>query len=169
MLRWGLIPSWAKDPSIGYRMINAKSETVTEKPAFRAAFKHRRCLIPADGFYEWGGEKGKRTPYLFRMADQNVFALAGLWERWTAPDNTVTESCAILTTGANELVKTVHHRMPVIVPPDRYDQWLGTPPQAADRLVEILTPFPYDGMIAYPVGTHVNKPANDDPRCMEPS
>jgi putative SOS response-associated peptidase YedK len=168
MLRWGLIPFWAKESSIGYRMINAKSETVAEKPAFRNAFKRRRCLIPADGFYEWGGKKGERTPYLFRMIDESLFAFAGLWESWTGPEETVIESCTILTTGPNDLVKPVHDRMPVILASRQYDAWLDTSREARDLLLEMLVPFPPDKMTSHPVGMHVNKAANDSPECIKP-
>lgn len=174
MLRWGLIPAWAKDPKIGYRTINARAETAAEKPSFRAAWRARRCLIPADGFYEWErGGKGKQ-PWLFQPAGGGAFAFAGLWERWTVrkgaplpasmaeldPGDAV-ETCTILTTGANALVSRVHDRMPVILPPDARDPWL------AGEAVE-LGPCPADAMTAHPVSALVNKVANDDPRCVEP-
>ena len=174
MLRWGLIPAWAKDHAIGYKLINARSETAAEKPSFRAAFRHRRCLIPADGFYEWRRECKTRQPWLFGLRDGSPFAFAGLWECWTVPaDAALTgslaerstgdavETCTILTTAANETVAPVHGRMPVILPPDAYGPWLAGEDVA-------LAPYPTDDMTAHPVSTLVNRPANDDPRCVEP-
>ena len=174
MLRWGLIPAWAKDPAIGHRLINARSETAAEKPSFRAAFRNRRCLIPADGFYEWRREGKTRQPWLFGLQDGAPFAFAGLWESWTVPQGaTLTgslaerrsgdtvETCTILTTAANETVAPVHGRMPLILPPDAYSSWL-----AGEDVP--LAPYPADAMTAHPVSTLVNRPANDDPRCVEP-
>ena len=174
MLRWGLIPAWAKDPAIGHRLINARSETAAEKPSFRAAYRHRRCLIPADGFYEWRREGKTRQPWLFGLRGGAPFVFAGLWERWTvpagatltgslaehSPGDTV-ETCTILTTAANETVAPVHGRMPVILPPDAYGSWL-----AGEDVP--LTPYSPGDMTAHPVSTLVNRPANDDPRCVEP-
>ena len=174
MLRWGLIPAWAKNPAIGHRLINARSETAAEKPSFRTAFRHRRCLIPANGFYEWQRRGTIRQPWLFALRDPTPFAFAGLWERWRvpagaaltgslaehSPGDTV-ETCTILTTTANETVAPVHGRMPVILPPESYGPWL------ADEDVP-LAPYPADRMTAHPVNTLVNRPANDDPRCVEP-
>ncbi len=174
MLRWGLIPAWAKDHAIGHKLINARSETAAEKPSFRSAFRHRRCLIPADGFYEWRRGGGTRQPWLFGQRDGAPMAFAGLWERWTVPEGAAltgslaerspgdaVETCTILTTAANETVAPVHGRMPVILPPDACDTWLagGEVP---------LEPYPADAMTAWPVSTHVNRPANDDPACIEP-
>ncbi len=174
MLRWGLIPAWAKDPTIAWKLINARSETVGEKPSFRAAFRHRRCLVPADGFYEWKRRGGTRQPWLFGLGDGAPMIFAGLWERWTIPDGAsltgslaerspgdAVETCTILTTAANETVAPVHGRMPVILPPDAWDAWL-----AGEEVA--LAPYPADAMTAHPVSTHVNRPANDDPRCVEP-
>ena len=174
MLRWGLIPAWAKDPAIGYRLINAHSETVAEKPSFRSAYRRRRCLIPADGFYEWQRLGKIRQPWLFGLRDGAPFALAGLWERWTVPEGAEltgslaelgpgdpVETCTILTTAANETVAPVHGRMPVILPRDACDTWL-----AGEDVC--LAPFAADAMTAHPVSTLVNRPANDDPRCVEP-
>ena len=174
MLRWGLIPSWARDPKIGHKLINARSETAAKKPSFRSAFRHRRCLIPADGFYEWQRRGGTRQPWLFGHRDGTPFALAGLWERWTVPEGAAltgslaerspgdaVETCTILTTAANEAVAPVHGRMPVILPPDAWDAWL-----AGEQVP--LGPYPADAMTAHPVSPHVNRPANDDPRCVEP-
>ncbi|MFC1835864.1 SOS response-associated peptidase [Thermodesulfobacteriota bacterium] len=169
MLRWGLIPSWAKEKKIGYRMINARSETAAEKPAFRAAFKKRRCLIPADGFYEWKREKGKKQkqPYFIRMKAGKPFAMAGLWERWKDPEGEVIESTTIMTTSPNELLSRLHDRMPVILPPEAYETWLDPSMQTADRLKPLLRPYASDEMEAYEVSTRVNRPANDDPECVE--
>ena len=173
MLRWGLIPSWAKDHAIGHKLINARSETAAEKPSFRSAFRHRRCLIPADGFYEWQRRGGARQPWLFGLRDGPMI-FAGLWERWTVPEDAAltgslaerssgdtVETCTILTTAANETVAPVHGRMPVILPPDAWDAWL-----AGEEVP--LGPCPADAMTAHPVSAHVNRPANDDPRCVEP-
>ena len=174
MLRWGLIPAWAKDHAIGYKLINARSETAAEKPSFRSAFRTRRCLIPADGFYEWRREGKSRQPWLFGLRDGAPFAFAGLWERWTVPQGAAlagslserspgdaVETCTILTTVANGTVAPVHGRMPVILPPDAYGPWLAGEDVA-------LAPYPADAMTAHPVSTLVNRPANDDPRCVEP-
>ncbi len=166
MLRWGLIPSWAKDPAIGARMINARSETVAEKPSFRGAFKKRRCLIPADGFYEWQKTNGGKQPYYIRMENGRPFALAGLWEIWDR-DGEEIRSCTILTTEANRLVGEIHHRMPVILPPEDYELWLDPSIQEADPLLPLLNPYPADPMEAYPVSRFVNSPKNDGPGCVE--
>ena len=175
MLRWGLIPSWAKDHAIGNKLINARSETAAEKPSFRSAFRHRRCLIPADGFYEWQRRGGTRQPWLFGLRDGAPMVFAGLWERWTVPEGVAltgslaerspgdaVETCTILTTTASQTVAPVHGRMPVILPPDAWDAWLS-----GDEVP--LGPYPADAMTAHPVSTHVNRPANDDPRCVEPN
>ena len=174
MLRWGLIPAWEKDPAIGYRLINARSETVAEKPSFRSAYRRRRCLIPADGFYEWQRLGKIRQPWLFGLRDGAPFALAGLWERWTVPEGAEltgslaelgpgdpVETCTILTTAANETVAPVHGRMPVILPRDACDPWLAGEDVS-------LAPYAPDAMTAHPVSTLVNRPANDEPRCVEP-
>ena len=174
MLRWGLIPAWAREPNIGYKLINARAETAAEKPSFRSAWRHRRCLIPADGFYEWKREGKTRQPWLFEMRDAAPFAFAGLWEQWRIPEGAAltgslaerppgdaVETCTILTTAANETVAPVHGRMPVILPPEACGPWL-----AGEDVP--LVPYPADGMTAHPVSTHVNRPANDDPRCVEP-
>lgn len=171
LLRWGLIPSWADDPSIGARMINARAETVAEKPAFRSAFRRRRCLILADGFYEWKrpaeGGKGPKQPYYVKLADGSPYAFAGLWESWQAGEGEKVRSCAIITTDANDLVSGIHHRMPVILAPEDYGRWLAGP-EDGDDLQALLRPYPSEEMAAYPVGTYVNKPQNDDASCLEP-
>jgi putative SOS response-associated peptidase YedK len=167
-LRWGLIPSWAKDPAIGNRMINARAETVAEKPAFRAAFRRRRCLVVADGFYEWARGGKPRQPYFIRMHDDRPFAFAGLWESWQGPDEGPVESCTLLTTEPNELLEPIHNRMPLILGEDDYDQWLDPALQRPDALQPLLRPLPSDQMTAEKISTYVNSPANDDPRCIEP-
>ncbi|MEJ2718431.1 MAG: SOS response-associated peptidase [Deltaproteobacteria bacterium] len=168
MLRWGLIPFWAKDIKIGYKTINARSETAPGKPAFRSAFKKRRCLIPADGFYEWKSAKGKREPYLVRLKDEQLFAFAGLWERWKGPDDDVIESCTILTTGANEFLSPIHDRMPVILPARDYHAWLDPLVEEPETLLSLLVPYPPDEMTAVPVSSRVNKTSYDDPDCIAP-
>lgn len=166
-LRWGLIPSWAKDTKIGSRMINARSETAASKPAFRAAFKRRRCLIPADGYYEWAKQPGGlKQPYLIHLPSQQPFAMAGLWERWIDRSGEALESFTILTTDANESVATLHHRMPVIMPREHFVQWLDPAFVDPKRVESLLTDSPQ--LIAYPVSTQVNNPRNDDPSCIEP-
>ena len=174
MLHWGLIPAWAKYPTIGHKLINARSETAAEKPSFRSAFRHRRCLIPADGFYEWQRRGGGRQPWLFGLRDGAPMIFAGLWERWTVPEGAAltgslaerssgdtVETCTILTTAANETVAEIHGRMPVILAPDAWDAWL-----AGEQVP--LSPYPADDMTAHPVSTLVNRAANEDPRCVEP-
>jgi putative SOS response-associated peptidase YedK len=168
MLRLGLIPPWADDPGIGSRMINARSETAPEKPSFRRAFRGRRCLIPADGFYEWKRMNGGKQPYYIRMEGGGPFAFAGLWESWDKGGSGEIRSCTILTTEANPLVAEIHDRMPVIVAPDAYDVWLD-PEAEKDELYGLLAPYPEDEMEAYPVSRYVNSPSNNDPRCIEPT
>lgn len=166
-LHWGLIPSWAKDPKIGGRMINARAETAPEKPAYRAAFRRRRCLVAADGFYEWQGTGGRKRPYFIRMRNDRPFAMAGLWEHWTSPDGTEIPSCTLLTTTANDRIRSIHDRMPVILSPDDYDRWMDPAEQRPEAVAPLLRPYPSDAMEAYPVSTYVNKPTNDDPHCIE--
>lgn len=174
MLRWGLIPSWATEPSIGHKLINARAETASTKPAFREAWSARRCLIPADGFYEWTRRGAARQPWLIGFRNGGLFAFAGLWERWTVPQEIALttslaefepgdaiETCTILTTAANEIVAPLHDRMPVILPPEAFDRWLAGETVPFD-------PYPPETMAVHPVSTLVNKPANDDPRCVEP-
>ncbi len=166
LLRWGLIPSWAKERSIGNRMINARAETVAEKPAFRAAFRRRRCLIATDGFYEWRKtDGGAKQPYYIRLADEAPFAFAGLWERWAPPDEDAVESCTLITTAANDLLKPIHDRMPVILAPFDHDAWLDAEAPSAEAL---LRPYPADDMIAYPIGRLVNDPRSDEAACIAP-
>jgi putative SOS response-associated peptidase YedK len=169
LFKWGLVPSWAKDAKIGNSLINARAESVAEKPAFRAAFRRRRCLVVADGFYEWQRTGSKKQPYFIRLADDRPFAFAGLWEFWEGPDHSALETCALITTGANELMEPIHDRMPVILAPDDYDRWLDPALQTPEQLQPLLRQFPSGAMVAYPVSTHVNSPRNEDPRCIAPA
>lgn len=167
-LKWGLVPRWAEDPSIGNRMINARSETVAEKPAFRWAFKKQRCLVLADGYYEWKKlADGTKQPYYFRLEGGKPFGFAALWERWGRDDQEV-QSCALLTTSPNDLAATVHDRMPVILSAEDYDLWLDSGVADAGKLASLLVPYPAEEMETWPVSRFVNKPANDSPRCIEP-
>lgn len=166
-MRWGLIPHWAKDEKIGYRMINARSETVFEKPAFRNAAKSRRCLIPASGFFEWQKAEGQKQPYYVKLRDRDLFAFAGLWESWQKSENERVESCSILTTGANELMLPIHDRMPVILAPTDYDLWMQ-PDFDVKRLSALLRPPPSQEMAAYPVSQAVNNPRHNQPDCIVP-
>ncbi len=167
MLRWGLIPSWARDPAMGMKLINARAETVAEKPSFQKSFRERRCLVPADGYYEWKREGARKQPYYIRLKNGRPFAFAGLWSRWNGEDGKTIESCAILTTTPNERLASIHDRMPVIVHPGVYEPWLDSGLQDTTRLVPFLTPYPADAMIAVPVGRRVNDPRVDDARCLE--
>ena len=170
MLRWGLIPAWTK-PDAPQRspLINARSETVAEKPSFRQAFRRRRCLIVADGFFEWGKGKSGKQPYWITLADRAPFAFAGLWERWEkSPDGKTVDSCAIVTTEANELVARIHDRMPVILAPEDYESWLDIDGTPADRAQSLLRPYPAAAMTAVPVSARVNSVKNDDEGCVEP-
>ena len=167
-LRWGLIPSWSKDPGIGNRLINARAETAAEKPSFRNAFKRHRCLIPANGFYEWQRQERGKQPYFIRMHDDKIFAFAGLWDRWESPDEDVIETCTILTTTANTVLAPIHDRMPVILPQADYAQWLDPALKDVDSLSPLLVPFPPEYMLAIPVSSRVNAPSNDDEKCIAP-
>jgi putative SOS response-associated peptidase YedK len=168
LLRWGLIPSWSKDPAIGNRLINARSETAHEKPSFRNAFKRHRCLIPANGFYEWQRLERGKQPYFVRMRDERLFAFAGLWDRWESPDKDVIETCTILTTAANAVLAPIHDRMPVILPSTEYDRWLDPSLQNPDSLAPLLVPFPPEEMLAFPVSPRVNTPSANDKGCIAP-
>jgi putative SOS response-associated peptidase YedK len=168
LMRWGLVPSWAKDLSIGAKMINARSETVAEKPAFRAALKQRRCLVLADGFYEWQQAPGGKQPFYFRVQDGTPFALAGLWETWRGPDDAPVQSCTILTTRANALLAPFHDRMPVILPADQYGLWLDPDLHDSGPLEQLFEPFPAETMGAYPVGKGVNRVSNDSAALIAP-
>jgi putative SOS response-associated peptidase YedK len=168
---WGLIPSWAKDPGIGSRLINARGETIAEKPSFRGSFKYKRCLILADGFYEWKTQPGtkNKTPYFIHMKDRKPFAFAGLWDEWQSPDGGAVRTCTIITTEPNELMSSLHNRMPVILGSKNYDLWLDPTPQTPDKLLHLIKPFPTESMYAHPVSTLVNKPGNDRPECVVPA
>src|SRR5688500_11967104 len=161
LFHWGLIPSWAKDTAIGNRMINARAETLAEKPSFRTALKRRRCLLPADGFYEWRKEPdGKtKTPIYIRLKSGEPFMFAGLWDEWHSPDGSVLPSCAVITTRPNELMASIHDRMPVILSKDELRQWLDPAEQEPERLTALLKPFPAERMEAFPVSRTVNNPA----------
>lgn len=168
LLRWGLVPFWAKDAKIGNKMINARAETVADKPAFRAAFKRRRCLVLADGFYEWRRTPEGKQPYYITLEDGGPFAFAGLWERWDKGEGEPLLTCTLITTTPNALMQQVHHRMPVILSPGDYDLWLDPAVQDRERLLPLLRPFPAERMLAVPVSTLVNSPRNDLPECQEP-
>ncbi len=168
LLRWGLIPMWAEGPAVGSRMINARAETVATKPGFRRAFKERRCLLLADGFYEWQRKDHRKQPFCIRLQDGRPFAFTGLWERWVPQDGQPIGSCRIITTVSNGLIQPLHVRMPVILPPADYEVWLSPATQDVDRLHPLPRPYPAEEMIAYPVSTRVNNPANDIPDCIEP-
>ncbi|MBN2045464.1 MAG: SOS response-associated peptidase [Anaerolineales bacterium] len=167
---WGLIPFWAKDPSIGSRMINARAETLAEKNSYKNPFKRRRCLILADGFYEWANVTGQKTkqPFYFRMEDSAPFAFAGLWEEWHSPEGSQLKSAAIITTEPNPLVSKLHARMPVILHPEDYPLWLSMAEQRPQELQHLLTAYPAEKMVAYPVSTAVNSPTNESPENIIP-
>lgn len=164
-LRWGLIPSWANDSSSGFKMINMRSETVAAKPSVRELLRSRRCLIPADGFYEWRRAGKEKIPFCFSMADDSVFALAGLWERWKSPQGQIIESCTILTTTPNELTRDVHDRMPVILPREAYGMWLDPDFTQLPELHSMLKPYPSEAMRRFRVSQRVNQVKNDDAEC----
>jgi putative SOS response-associated peptidase YedK len=168
---WGLIPIWAKDPSIGNRLINARAETLAEKPSFRGSYRHKRCLILADGFYEWKSAAGKKTktPYFIHMHDRKPFAFAGLWDHWESPDGSSVRTCTIITTAPNELMASIHDRMPAILRPRDYGKWLDSAPQTPERLQPLLKPFPAEAMTAYAVSTLVNRATEDSPQMVVPA
>lgn len=167
MLRWGLIPSWAKDPAIGNKMINARAETVAEKPSYRTAFRKRRCLVPVGGFYEWKREGKTKVPHWIHPADGGVATFAGLWERWYPEGAEPVTTFTVLTTGANGFMAPIHDRMPVLVEPGDRDAWLG-PDTPAEELLALLRPCPDDRLTAYPVSTRVNSPANEGEELVAP-
>ncbi|MBW4698561.1 MAG: SOS response-associated peptidase [Aphanocapsa lilacina HA4352-LM1] len=167
-LRWGLIPSWSNDPAIGNRLINARAETLVEKPSFRAAFKARRCLVVADGFYEWQRQDGTKQPFYLRLQDARPFAFAGLWERWEPGEGPTVETCTIITTAANAVLAPIHERMPVILAPDDYERWLDPSLHQAEALLPLLRPYPPEAMHSHPVDIRVGNPIYDNPRCVEP-
>lgn len=163
LMQWGLIPSWAKDSAIGYKMINARSETVNEKPSFKQAFRSRRCIIPASGFYEWEKVEKEKVPHYIHLHDGEVLSLAGLWERWKSPEGKELETCTILTTAANSLVRHLHDRMPVILHNEEFDLWLNREIDDVNRLTELFHPYPSDRLEEYVVSKDVNSPGNDSP------
>jgi putative SOS response-associated peptidase YedK len=168
-MRWGLVPRWAKDPSIGAKMINARGETLAEKPSFRTAYRRHRCLLPADGFYEWrevNAPHAHKEPLHIGMKDGSVFGLAGLYERWLSADGDVLDSCTIVTTEANALIRALHDRMPLIIAPQDYARWLDPAVPSAD---DLIAPYPADAMAWYPVSTRVNSVKNDDPTLVRPA
>lgn len=166
-LKWGLVPRWARDPGIGNKLINARAETVTEKPSFRDAFSRRRCLVPMEGFYEWARRGDSKRPFYFHMKDGEPFAVAGLWEAWEG-DGGVLETCTLLTTEANGLLSRYHDRMPVILTPEHYDLWPDSNVRSNERLLPLLRPYAPEEMTAYAVSTLVNSPSTDSPRCVAP-
>lgn len=169
-LKWGLVPSWAKDADIGNRMINARAETLTEKPSFREAFKKRRCIIPASGFYEWQKKgSGAKQPFYFYLKEKEVFGFAGLWEEWIDKESgDVLETCTIITTEANDVLKPVHERMPVILKAADYDQWLDPKENNTDRLKKLLAPYPAVEMSSHTVSKSVNIPDADSDELIKP-
>jgi len=168
MVAWGLVPFWAKERAIGNKLINARAESLAEKPSFRDSYKKRRCLIPADGFYEWQRTDGRKQPWLLRLRGGAPFAFAGLWSSWKDRESgEALESCAIVTTTPNALAARIHDRMPVIVAWERHGEWIDPAADVAG-LASLLAPYPASEMEAYPVSTWVNSPAHDDPRCLEP-
>jgi len=168
LMRWGLIPSWAKDASGAARMINARSETAATKPAFRDALKSRRCLIPADGFYEWAKTGKTKQPYCFEINDGQLFAFAGIWDRWRDPSGQWVKSCSILTTTPNAVTSPVHDRMPVILDPDAYELWLDPGLTKVAAASDLLKPYDARLMRCYPISARINHVANDDEECARP-
>lgn len=168
VVKWGLVPFWAKDKSIGHRLINARSETAASKPAFRAAMRYRRCLLPANGFYEWKKTPKGKQPMYIQVKHGELFALGGLWESWESEEGEVIDSAVILTTRPNERVREIHDRMPVIIPADGYERWLDPEIQKFDQVSDLLEPFPAETMTVCPVSKKVNRPDFDLPECIEP-
>ena len=168
-MRWGLVPYWATDPTIGGRLINARAETLTTKAAFKDAFKRRRCLVVADGFYEWRKQGATKTPLFIHLQPQHSFGFAALYDTWNPPLGEKLVSCTIITTEPNDLVRPIHDRMPAILPKDAEDFWLDSAVEDPARLLDLLRPYPADGMAAYAVSTLVNSVKNDSPECIEPA
>ena len=167
-LRWGLIPAWAKEEAIGNRMINARAETIAEKPSFKRALQKRRCLVVADGFYEWKAEGKKKTPMFIALSSREPFGFAGLWETWKSPNGEAIHSCTIITTTPNRLMESIHNRMPVILLRDAEAVWLDRTVDDPQKLLPLLLPYPEGEMTAYEVSLLVNSPRNDSPVCIEP-
>lgn len=169
LYKWGLVPSWAKEEAIGNKMINARADGVAEKPSYRSAFKRRRCIVPASGFYEWQKGEGKtKTPMFIHLKDQDVFGLAGLWEVWHSPDGDEVRTFTIITTDANDFMRSIHDRMPVILHREDYGLWLEPKELGADKLLPLLRPFESAAMTAYEVSRAVNTPSIDEPQLIEP-
>jgi putative SOS response-associated peptidase YedK len=169
LVRWGLIPSWVKDPASFSTLINARSESAAEKPSFRGAMRHRRCLVPTDGFYEWTGAAGSKTPHLIRRRGGGLFAMAGLWEHWQGADGSEIETMAILTVGANTTMTTIHDRMPAILLPDTFDRWLDCRSGTAEGAVELLRPAPESLLEVIELSRKLNNPRNEGPGVQEPA
>jgi putative SOS response-associated peptidase YedK len=167
LLKWGLIPSWSNDAKIAYKLTNARAETVAEKPSFRSAFKQRRCIIPASGFYEWKREGKQKQPFYIHPRDDGIFSFAGLWETWHDPEGEIVESCAVITTEANELMRTIHDRMPVILDWQGESAWLDRQTPVED-LRSLLAPLASEKMQAYTVDPYVNNAKNQGAKCIEP-
>lgn len=165
--QWGLVPFWAKDPSIGQRMINARSESAARKPAYRAAMRYRRCIVPATGFYEWQKRGSRKQPLFITLHDEPLMGLAGLWETWQSPDGSELDTCTILTCQPNDFMAQIHNRMPVILPREQYDAWLDPQMQDGGQAADLLQPYPADAMAAFEVSSRVNSPKNDDPSLIE--
>ncbi|MCF6095356.1 SOS response-associated peptidase [Microaerobacter geothermalis] len=168
LLKWGFVPNWAKDESISYKMINARSETVREKSAFKTAFLRKRCIIPADGFYEWKTTPNGKQPMRIVLKNKGLFSMAGLFDTWISPDGRKVHSCTIITTKPNKLMESIHDRMPVILRPEDEEIWLDRNNQDPELLQGLLQPYPEDKMFAYPVSPIVGNPRNDEPECIQP-
>ena len=168
MFKWGLIPFWAKDPSIGNKLINARAESVDEKPSFKASFQRKRCLIIADGFYEWKKEGASKRPHRIILKNKELFGFAGLWDTWKSPSGEIVSSCTIITTTPNELMASIHNRMPVILSRDSERVWLDQGIVDSNLLKSLLFPYPAELMLAYEVSSLVNSPKNNGPECLEP-
>lgn len=166
--RWGLVPHWAKDMSIGNKLINARCETVAGKPSFRSAIRHRRCIVPASGFFEWAAAPKGKVPHYITARDGSPFSIAGIWETWKDPEGGVLESCALLTTAANSLMATIHERMPVILQPSDFEIWLDRSVTDPQKLQRIYQPYPAELMQERPVSTFVNSPAHSGEECIHP-
>jgi len=167
ILTWGLVPFWAKDPAIAHQLTNARSETAAGKPAFRGPMRHKRCLIPADGFYEWKRIGNHKEPWYFQSADGSMLALAGLWDHWGSPDGSEIESCTILTTAANDDMDPIHHRMPVVIPPEHYDRWLDPTLERSSDVADLLKAPPVNYLKRHAVSPRVNSTREDDPELIE--
>ncbi len=167
--RWGLIPHWANDPEIGNRMINARAETIAEKPSFRGAFFSQRCLVVADGFYEWKSESEGKVPYYVKLRDRPVFGFAGLWEQWMSPEGKTVKSCTIITAEPNELMRKIHNRMPVILPKESEPAWLDPSNKDKTSLLSVLKPYESSSMEAYEVSRAVNDTLNNSEECIKPA